>query len=183
MNYIREINAFYKWIETNPIPASAINLWYALMHINNKCRWNAEFTVAASTLMAKTGFQRRTIFKARKTLVDCGRLVWTSNGREKSATYRLIPFVSENQSGNQSENQFENPSENPSASHVNPPSNPPDFNTDQCSDKDKKGPYNWTKSDTKGARISKHKQKHKQNNNKEPKGSMSSYDDAASHHP
>ena len=179
MNYIREINAFYKWIETNPIPASAINLWYALMHINNKCRWNAEFTVAASTLMAKTGFQRRTIFKARKTLVDCGRLVWTSNGREKSATYRLIPFVSENQSGNQSENQFENPSENPSASHVNPP----DFNTDQCSDKDKKGPYNWTKSDTKGARISKHKQKHKQNNNKEPKGSMSSYDDAASHHP
>jgi len=152
MNYIQQLNAFYDWTETNPMPASALNLWHALMHINNKCRWNAEFTAAISTLMAKTGCQRRSIFAARKMLADCGRLVWTTNGSQKAATYRLIPFV---------------------------PENPPAPNNPPCNDQNKKGHGNCTEPDTQTAPISKHKQKGKLNFIKEAKASTSSADDPA----
>lgn len=179
MNYIQELNSFYDWTETNPMPASAINLWHALMQINNKCRWNAEFTAAISTLMAKTSCQRRSIFSARKILADYGRLVWTSNGSQKSATYRLIPFSPEN----------ENTHSQGVKSDKDTPENPPDQNNDQnnnqsnnqntplCKDQNKIGPGSCTEHDTQAAPISKHKQKGKLNSIKEAKASMSSGDD------
>jgi len=35
MNYIYEMNSFFDWIETNSISTAAMNLWHALMNINN----------------------------------------------------------------------------------------------------------------------------------------------------
>lgn len=47
MNYIKEINAFYDCLERHLLSASAVTLWHALMHINNKAMWIESFTVAA----------------------------------------------------------------------------------------------------------------------------------------
>ena len=92
MNYIKELNAFYDWLETNSLSTSAIALWHALMHINNKSGWAEEFGVATSVLCIKTGLSDRTIRNARNELKQKGRIDWRSRKGNKSAMYKIIPF-------------------------------------------------------------------------------------------
>ena len=93
MNYIKELNAFYDWLETNPLSTSAIALWHALMHINNKAGWTEEFGVAVSVLCIKTGLADRTIRDARNELKQKGRIDWNSRKGNQSAIYKIIPLV------------------------------------------------------------------------------------------
>jgi len=92
MNYLREINAFYDWLETNSISDSAIVLWHALMHINNKAGWITEFAVAVSTLETKTGLKKDALFRARHRLDQVERIQFKSRTGQQSAIYRIIPF-------------------------------------------------------------------------------------------
>lgn len=92
MRYITQINAFYDWLETNKLSTSAIALWHALMHINNKTGWAKEFGVATSVLSVKTGLSKRTIVNARNELKQKGRIEWRSRRGNQSAVYSIIPF-------------------------------------------------------------------------------------------
>lgn len=89
MNYIREINAFYDWLETNRLSTGAMSLWYALMHINNKTGWKNEFTVPISVLSFKTGLSPRAVTNARKELTEAGRIAWTSKDGNQAAQYSI----------------------------------------------------------------------------------------------
>ena len=95
MNYLLEINAFYDWLETNPLGASCIDLWHALMHIANKAGWPDTFAVAISVLELKTGLKRDAIYDARNKLQQAGRIKWSSRKGNQSAVYHIIPLVSE----------------------------------------------------------------------------------------
>lgn len=92
MNYLREINAFYDWLETNSISDSAIVLWHALMHTCNKAGWITEFAVAISTLETKTGLKKNAIQRARQRLQQVGRIDFRSRSGQQSAIYTIIPF-------------------------------------------------------------------------------------------
>lgn len=96
MNYIQEINAFYDWLMTNPIPADAQALWFALMHINNKCGWQERFTVANTTLLSILGFSRQQLDRMRNVLIQTGRIEYTKRNGRKAGIYRIISFVSHN---------------------------------------------------------------------------------------
>lgn len=96
MNYIKEINSFYDWLETNRVSKSAIALWQALMHINNKANWTQSFEVAISTLEFKTGFRKSELCEARNILAQKGRIKWKSRGGNLSAVYIIIPFCVHN---------------------------------------------------------------------------------------
>ena len=93
MNYIKEINAFYDWLETNSLSTSEIALWHALMHINNKSGWAEEFTVATSVLCIKTGLADRTIRDTRNKLKQKGRIDFRSRKGNQSAIYKMISLV------------------------------------------------------------------------------------------
>ncbi|MFC7371957.1 DnaD domain protein [Fictibacillus iocasae] len=92
MNYIKEMNAFYDWLETNELSPSAINVWYALLHINNKAGWAQSFAVAESVLHVKTGLSDRTIRKARAELKDKNRIHCESRSGGRAPLYTMIPF-------------------------------------------------------------------------------------------
>lgn len=102
MNYITEINQFYDWLETNPVPDSSIVLWHALMHINNKCGWKKEFAVAISSIQNKTGLSKSSILRARNNLQQSGRISFISRNGQQAAIYTLIAFQGGAQSGTQS---------------------------------------------------------------------------------
>lgn len=95
MNYIKEINSFYDWLETNPLASSCIVLWYALMHIANKAGWPDTFAVAVSVLEIKTGLKKDTIYDARNKLQQAGRIKWNSRRGNQSAVYKIISFENE----------------------------------------------------------------------------------------
>ncbi|WP_082794451.1 DnaD domain protein [Halobacillus sp. KGW1] len=92
MNYIKEMNAFYDWLEINELSPSAINLWYALMHINNKAGWAETFTVAESVLQVKTGLTDRTLRKVRNELKQKGRVDFISRKGGRAPIYNIVPF-------------------------------------------------------------------------------------------
>ncbi|GEN74107.1 hypothetical protein [Chryseobacterium lathyri] len=93
MNYIKEINSFYDWLETNSVSDSVITLWHGLMHINNKTGWKLEFTVAISTLQVKTGLSSASIKRARNVLSQLGRIKWKQRNGNLSSVYEIIPFA------------------------------------------------------------------------------------------
>lgn len=95
MNYLKEINALYDWIEFNPLTPSAIILWYALMHINNKTGWTETFTVPLSILEAKTGLKRDALYRARNKLKQEGRIDWQERAGRQATVYKIIPFESQ----------------------------------------------------------------------------------------
>lgn len=96
MNYIIEINAFYEWLDTHSLSRSAVTLWYALMHINNKTHWQKSFTVAISTLQLKARLTRVELFKARAELIEAGLITCTPREKQKSARYSILPFYLDN---------------------------------------------------------------------------------------
>jgi SOS response regulatory protein OraA/RecX len=102
MNYITEINAFYDWLETNSISDSAINLWHAMMAINNKTGWKKEFTVAILTLEGRTKLSKSSIIRARNQLKQSGRIDFKERKGNQSCVYNLIAFHTDTQSGTQS---------------------------------------------------------------------------------
>lgn len=102
MNYIKEINAFYDWLETNSVSDSSVNLWHALMAVNNKCGWKVEFPVAISTLCGKTSLSKSSIIRARNLLKQLGRIDFRERKGNQSCTYKLIAFHTDTQNVTQS---------------------------------------------------------------------------------
>ena len=92
MRYISEINAFYDWLELNALPTSAVVLWHALMHINNKAAWAETFTVAESVLSIKTGLSGRGVRDARNALKQKGRIDFRNRVGGKAPIYTIISF-------------------------------------------------------------------------------------------
>ncbi|QAS52407.1 DnaD domain-containing protein [Halobacillus litoralis] len=91
MNYIKELNAFYSQVSVSGLPARAINLFNALMHINNKTGWKDTFTVRTSYLEAKTGQSPKTNDRARQDLEEAGFIRFRSRKGGKMAIYEIIP--------------------------------------------------------------------------------------------
>jgi len=89
MNYIREIRAFYDWLEVNSLPPGAIVLWHALMHINNKTGWSCEFTVANKMLESLTGLSRQGLDRARGLLIQRGLIEYTKGRGNKAGKYKI----------------------------------------------------------------------------------------------
>ena len=96
MNYIKEMNAFFDWLETNPLEASTQTLWFHLMGIANKSGWPEWFAVANPLLQAKVGLSEGSLNKHRNILEQKGRIEYRSQGRKKPGKYRIIPFIASN---------------------------------------------------------------------------------------
>lgn len=92
MNYIKEINAFYLEIETNPLSTGAGMLWHTLLHINNRAHWVEEFSVAAAVVCYKSGLSNSSFKRARTELQKKGYIAYRSRGT-KAPIYRMISLV------------------------------------------------------------------------------------------
>ena len=75
MNYLTEILAFYKWLETHPISPLLQAYWHLLMYYNNKAavraedgswHWPVDFKVPNTVLMPLLGVKdRRVLLRQR----------------------------------------------------------------------------------------------------------------------
>ncbi|MBP2078413.1 DnaD domain-containing protein [Oceanobacillus polygoni] len=90
MNYIKEINAFYNHMERIPLSASAVALWHALLHINNKAMWIEEFTVSGVVLRVKAGLKESSFKRARTELKEKGYINYQSRSRNQAPIYRMV---------------------------------------------------------------------------------------------
>ncbi|MCA1010661.1 DnaD domain-containing protein [Halobacillus halophilus] len=90
MNYIKEINAFYDRMELDGLTTSEIVLWHTLMHFHNKAGWREEITLAATSILVKSGLTESAFKRARKQLKEKGYLTFRSVGKNQAPIYQLI---------------------------------------------------------------------------------------------
>ncbi len=93
MNYRSELSALHDCLEKWDLSSCEIALWHALWDVAMICGSTDSLSVAASTLAFRTGFQKKSIERARKRLSDCGIIRYKSRGGNKSAVYDLISLV------------------------------------------------------------------------------------------
>lgn len=89
MNYIKEVNAFQDTIIFNPLSSSAIALWFALMHFNNKSGWKNNFTVAATQPQCHASLKPTSFKRAREELRSKGHIFVTAHGSNRAAEYHM----------------------------------------------------------------------------------------------
>src|SRR5699024_6309460 len=100
MNYIKELNAFRKWLLLTEIPTSAIALWYTLMAINNSVGWKVKFNAPNSIVQKLTGLSKQGLANARSELLEHNIIVYEKGRRGKAPVYQMISLVhSVDQSG------------------------------------------------------------------------------------
>ena len=94
MNYIAEINAFERWLETNYLPISSQLLWYKLMSLCNRCSWPEWVTVDNLRLMAAMQMSREATFiKVRDELIKAGLIEYQKGKKGSPNKYKIIPFT------------------------------------------------------------------------------------------
>lgn len=110
MNYIKQLNAFYELLVVNPLSSSALCLYNTLLHINNKCNWTIEFTVANSTLQTFTSLSRMSLDRARNELIQKGYIKYKKGTGNQAGKYLIVCFDTQNvtQSDTQSDTQSGN---------------------------------------------------------------------------
>ena len=109
IKYIDEINAFHSWLQINELPASAIVLWYSLMHFCNKTGWKKRFNIPISKLQADTNLKKATLYRARNALEDSGLIKVIHRKGRQSALYILHPVTSLVVSQYETQSETQNP--------------------------------------------------------------------------
>lgn len=102
MNYLTELLAFYKWLETTPLSPLLQAYWHLLMYTNNKAavraedgrwHWPIRFKIANARVCAALELENRfQVAHARTHLTRHGRLHYHPHGGNKAGEYELIPF-------------------------------------------------------------------------------------------
>lgn len=96
MNYLKELNAFREWLSINPLPTSAIALWYTLMSINNLARWQQSFNAPTTLVQQLTGLSKQGILDARNRLIK-HELIDCQKGRKGQAPiYQMNSLIQAN---------------------------------------------------------------------------------------
>ena len=98
MNYIAEINAFERWLETNPLPISSQLLWYKMMNRFNRSGWSEWIQVENLDLMADLRIKREaTLIDVRDSLIKAGLIEYRKGKKGCPGRYRMISFTFRNE--------------------------------------------------------------------------------------
>ncbi|WP_195640112.1 DnaD domain-containing protein [Enterococcus durans] len=93
MDYIGQLNAFDNWLEYNELGAGPQLLWYKLMAIANKSRWQSELSIANTRLQAMTKTSEKTLINNRNQLIQNGLLQYKKRGRTKAGIYLITDLT------------------------------------------------------------------------------------------
>ena len=95
MNYIAQINAFERWLETNYLPVPSQLLWYKLMNISNRAGWPEWIQVDNRRLMATMQINREATFiGVRDRLANAGLIEFQKGRKGFPNRYKINTFKS-----------------------------------------------------------------------------------------
>lgn len=120
--YISQINAFHRFIETHYLPLNAQILWFRLIDLCNRNGWEPWLCIDTLRLMTLVGAKcDKTALLARDKLCEAGLLVYEKGKKGQPSRYRMVWFPrndSVESSGESSVESFPNAPENPSETHT-----------------------------------------------------------------
>jgi len=109
MNYITQLNEFYKNITAEPLTSNAKNLYETLLHINSDSYWREEITVANTYLILLTGLNKQKIDRARNELIQRNFIQFKKGiNQNQAGKYRLIKLYVQNNMADNTPNNIPN---------------------------------------------------------------------------
>ena len=94
MNYIAELNAFDRWLETNYLPALSELLWRKMVALFNRCGWAEWISVDNQRLMGLIQVKREATFiDYRNKLVEAGLIEYQKGKKGSPNRYKLISLL------------------------------------------------------------------------------------------
>lgn len=89
MEYLKEVEAFIKWVKKHKASTSEVTLWYALLPFTEEKGWNVWFTVPNPMLQHLTGMSKSRLGWARNSLVEAGLIQYQNNKASQQEFYRM----------------------------------------------------------------------------------------------
>lgn len=92
MNYIKQINAFWKWRKyNNDISHSAADLYFAILNCANEAGWKKQVNIPNSTLMATAQIGNKSVLASlRNILAQKGLIKYISGKKGKAPGYIVV---------------------------------------------------------------------------------------------
>lgn len=103
MNYIKQVNTFYKLIQDNPLSSNAQCLYNYLLNKCSELGWKSEFSVSNLIVCGFTGLSRKTFDRARNELVQKGYIKYKKGYSNQVGKYSIVQF--DTQDGTQGDTQ------------------------------------------------------------------------------
>lgn len=92
MNYIKQLNAFYKLLPNNPLSSNAQCLYNYLLNKNNELGWIKEFTVSNMIVCGFTCLSRQALDRARNELKQKGYIDYKKGISNQAGKYLIVCF-------------------------------------------------------------------------------------------
>ena len=103
-NYLRQINAFHRWLGSHYLSSNARLLWFMLIQLCNLCGWEEWVQLDTMRMMVMLGVQsQNAALRARDALVDAGLLTYEKGRKGSPNRYRMIFFTERNESESERE--------------------------------------------------------------------------------
>lgn len=96
MNYIKQLNAFYKLLPNNPLSSNAQCLYNYLLNKNSELGWIKEFTVSNMIVCGFTCLSRQALDRARNELKQKGYIEYTKGVSNQAGKYLIVCFDTQN---------------------------------------------------------------------------------------
>ncbi|WP_282801159.1 DnaD domain protein [Secundilactobacillus kimchicus] len=93
MNYINQINTFYRIAGSVELKPSARMLYLALLHKNNQLAWIESFTCTATELEGFSGLGPSGLQRARQVLVAKGLITYAKRGANRAPRYSIFELT------------------------------------------------------------------------------------------
>ncbi|MCH5213062.1 MAG: hypothetical protein J1G06_08600 [Oscillospiraceae bacterium] len=128
MDYIKQLNAFWKWRELHDISHTQLDIYLALLDVFNRAFWKPELSIPNRTIMSKADISdKKQLADERSKLVELGLIIYTTGDRKKAGSYSIVTLYDTE----------EQPQNNPEISPDFPPELPPINKTENIKQKTK----------------------------------------------
>lgn len=107
MNYIKQINTFYKLIQDNPLSSNAQCLYNYLLNKCSELGWKSEFSVSNLIVCGFTSLSRQALDRARNELTQKGYLKYKKGYSNQAGKYLIVCFDTQNDTQDNTQNDIQ----------------------------------------------------------------------------
>nr|DAU10842.1 MAG TPA: Replication initiation and membrane attachment [Caudoviricetes sp.] len=107
MNYIKQINTFYKLIQDNPLSSNAQCLYNYLLNKCSELGWKSEFSVSNLIVCGFTSLSRQALDRARNELIQKGYLKYKKGYSNQAGKYLIVCFDIQNDTQDNAQNDIQ----------------------------------------------------------------------------
>lgn len=95
MNYITQLNSFYRIMQINPLSPDAQCLYHYLLNKNSELGWIECFSLANSIITGVIGLETRQLTRVRNELADKGYIAYKKGNINNAGVYKIIEIEDE----------------------------------------------------------------------------------------